>query len=1080
MGRPMSCLPRLRTAEYRRPPETATVGITVTRGPRRDCNETQEGNPIAGRPEDVKHPTEQKASAEQNHKGLPVYRVVKQRRRRPGNSATAAKSPHDAQRERVPNTSSVQTHERRRKKKDRSGYRSPSRSQVTGGPRSGAPSSPLPDDKEGRKIVCYYTNWSQYRPGLGRFLPENLDPFLCTHIVFAFSSMSENRLSPFEENDLTMSDGGPGLYEQVTALKQVNPRLRVLLALGGWSFGTKKFRDMTRNRYNRRTFVYSVAPYLRDKNFDGLDFDWEYPKGATDKNNFAQLCRELRESFEEEAEQSDLERLLLTAAVPVGPDTVRRGYDVRELARHLDLFHLMAYDFHGQWESQAGHHSPLNAPLRDVAHRRQLSVNASVHMWMDMGAPAHKIVLGVPTYGRSFTLATTTNTGVNAPTRGGGIPGPYTNEEGILAYYEICQRLHSGAVYIWDHEMSAPYIVDGDQWVGFDDERSVRIKMDFVKELGLAGAMVWAVDMDDFTATGCQGAVYPLITAIREELLGVARPDLAPDIDWSAVAGRPVPQIPTNPPEPLLPVLSQLSAADILAILTAHGISPDSATIQKLQAQVARAQTPASPAYRASENVQRLDNPIVEENLAPPKVFCYITDWSRFRPGRGQFRPRDLDPDLCTHVVWAFAGLSQDRLQLPSPDQRRSDPDSDYQQLLRLKEVNADLKILVSLGGSVVDNEQFRELTSSDYRMNTFVYDTVDSIRRLRLDGLELAWEYPSGNEDKDAYSRLIKEFRLAFNSEASANERARLLLTASLPGFPADLQNEYNIQEVSEHVDLLNLLAFDLHDTLVDVVRHGAPLFPLQSATPKEQRYLSVDGAARTLLEEGAAPEKVLIGLATYGRSFTLKHGDQYDIDAPHLGAGKAGKFTGDPGFAAYFEICEFLDQENTTLIWDAEQQVPFAFNGDYWVGFDDEKSLEKKVEWLRELGLGGVSIWSADLDDFSGACGGGRYTLMSAVREALRGYRVRYTYDGVTVTPGARSRPGAILPLTAVGAAEPVTCTDGDNDVTYHRDPLDCRHYYLCQGRVRHRMPCPSGLVFNEEQSVCDWPENVERCWG
>ncbi|KAF0304743.1 Chitotriosidase-1 [Amphibalanus amphitrite] len=855
----------------------------------------------------------------------------------------------------------------------------------------------------GRKVVCYYTNWSQYRPGLGKFLPDNLDPFLCTHIVFAFSSMSENRLSPFEENDLAMPDGGPGLYEQVTAFKQVNPKLRVLLALGGWSFGTKKFRDMTRNRYNRRTFVYSVAPYLRDKNFDGLDLDWEYPKGATDKNNFAQLCRELRESFEEEAEQSGLQRLLLTAAVPVGPDTVRRGYDVRELARHLDLFHLMAYDFHGQWESQTGHHSPLNAPLRDVAHRRQLSVNASVQMWMDMGAPAHKIVLGVPTYGRSFTLATTTNTGVNAPTRGGGAPGPFTNEEGILAYYEICQRLLSGAVYIWDYEMSAPYLVDGDQWVGFDDERSVRMKMDFVKELGLAGAMVWAVDMDDFTTAGCQGAVYPLITAIREELLGVARPDLAPDINWSEWLRR------------------RFSATSLIG----------------------------------------RDSDLAGVGSAPVTL------------------------TLTSARTWfglAFAGLSQDRLQLPSPDQRRSDPDSDYQQLLRLKEVNADLKILVSLGGSVVDNEQFRELTSSDYRMNTFVYDTVDSIRRLRLDGLELAWEYPSGNEDRDAYSRLVKEFRLAFNSEASANERARLLLTASLPGFPADLQNEYNIREISEHVDLLNLLAFDLHDTLVDVVRHGAPLFPLQSATPQEQRYLSVDDAARTLLEEGAAPEKILIGLATYGRSFTLKSQDQYDIDAPHLGAGKAGKYTGDPGFAAYFEICELLDQENTTLVWDAEQQVPFAFNGDYWVGFDDEKSLEKKVqvEWLRELGLGGVSIWSADLDDFSGACGGGRYPLMSAVREALRGYRVRYTYDGVTVTPGASSRPGAILPLTAVGAAEPVTCTDGDNDVTYHRDPLDCRHYYLCQGRVRHRMPCPSGLVFNEEQSVCDWPENVERCWG
>ena len=52
-------------------------------------------------------------------------------------------------------------------------------------------------------------------------------------------------------------------------------------------------------------------------------------------------------------------------------------------------------------------------------------------------------------------------------------------------------------------------------------------------------------------------------------------------------------------------------------------------------------------------------------------------------------------------------------------------------------------QILISLGGSAVDSDEFRSLTSSDYRMNTFVYDTVDSIRRLQLDGLDLFWEYP-------------------------------------------------------------------------------------------------------------------------------------------------------------------------------------------------------------------------------------------------------------------------------------------------------------------------------------------------
>ena len=44
-------------------------------------------------------------------------------------------------------------------------------------------------------------------------------------------------------------------------------------------------------------------------------------------------------------------------------------------------------------------------------------------------------------------------------------------------------------------------------------------------------------------------------------------------------------------------------------------------------------------------------------------------------------------------------------------------------------------------------------------------------------------------------------------------------------------------------------------------------------------------------------------------------------------------------------FQVCDFLYEKNTTLVWDNEQQVPFAYNGDQWIGFDDERSLGLKV---------------------------------------------------------------------------------------------------------------------------------------
>lgn len=51
------------------------------------------------------------------------------------------------------------------------------------------------------KVVCYYTNWSQYRPEWARFQPEDIDASLCSHVIFAFAAVKEGKLSFVEWND---------------------------------------------------------------------------------------------------------------------------------------------------------------------------------------------------------------------------------------------------------------------------------------------------------------------------------------------------------------------------------------------------------------------------------------------------------------------------------------------------------------------------------------------------------------------------------------------------------------------------------------------------------------------------------------------------------------------------------------------------------------------------------------------------------------------------------------------------------------------------------------------------------------
>lgn len=97
----------------------------------------------------------------------------------------------------------------------------------------------------------------------------------------------------------------------------------------------------------------------------------------------------------------------------------------------------MAYDFHGKWERETGHNAPLYSPSSDSEWQKQLSVTYAAGLWTRLGAPREKLVIGMPTYGRTFTLSNLDRYKVHSPASGGGKEGTYTKEGGFLAYYEV-------------------------------------------------------------------------------------------------------------------------------------------------------------------------------------------------------------------------------------------------------------------------------------------------------------------------------------------------------------------------------------------------------------------------------------------------------------------------------------------------------------------------------------------------------------------------------------------------------------------------------------------------------------------
>jgi len=120
-------------------------------------------------------------------------------------------------------------------------------------------------------LVCYSSNWAQYRPNDGKFVPESIDPFLCTHIIHAFAKVNnEGEIMPYEWNDEN-TEWSKGLYQKTIDLKIQNPELKVLLAVGGWNHGSGPFSQMASREITRGRFIQNSISYLIKHKFDGLD-----------------------------------------------------------------------------------------------------------------------------------------------------------------------------------------------------------------------------------------------------------------------------------------------------------------------------------------------------------------------------------------------------------------------------------------------------------------------------------------------------------------------------------------------------------------------------------------------------------------------------------------------------------------------------------------------------------------------------------------------------------------------------------------------------------------------------------------
>ncbi|XP_072336051.1 acidic mammalian chitinase-like [Scyliorhinus torazame] len=359
-------------------------------------------------------------------------------------------------------------------------------------------------------LLCYYIRSSNQRLPSIMFYPENIDPCLCTHLIYSDNKEIAN----------TYHWKDDPLFKRFTDLKKNNKNLKTLYGFGGWSFGISRFSIIAAKLDSRIQFINSAVPFLRKHGFDGLDLDWRYPgyrgTGNNDKYHFTIFMKELMEAFIAEAQTSGKDRLLLTAPVAANKKDIDAGYEIAEVSKYLDFISVLTLQFNGPWNKLTAHNSPLHRGSADKGEQRNFNVDYVLKYWRDRGAPAAKLLVTFPTYGNSYILKTS-KTGIGAPVTVGGSISPYTGQRGFLPYHEICPFL-KGATKKMIEDQKVPYAFKGNEWVGYDDQQSFKTKAQWLKDNNFGGATLWTLDMDDYSGTHCNQGLYPLTNTLKTAL----------------------------------------------------------------------------------------------------------------------------------------------------------------------------------------------------------------------------------------------------------------------------------------------------------------------------------------------------------------------------------------------------------------------------------------------------------------------------------------------------------------------------------------------------------------------------------
>ena len=297
-------------------------------------------------------------------------------------------------------------------------------------------------------------------------------------------------------------------------------------------------------------------------------------------------------------------------------------------------------------------------------------------------------------------------------------------------------------------------------------------------------------------------------------------------------------------------------------------------------------------------------------------------------------------------IIYSFLHLKGNELHVEKEKDSAS-----IAYLISLKEVNPDLKVLISLGGWG-GCETCSDVFSTQKGRSEFAKSVKEILVDYDADGIDLDWEYPvvpgyPGHPhkpaDRENFTYLVEELRQELGEEYE--------ISFAAGGFDSFLEKAIEWDKVMPLLDGVNLMSYDLVNGGSAGTGHHTSLF----STPEQ--VLSADNAIRFLDSIGVPKEKIVLGSAFYARVWE-------EVDNVSSGLHQPGKFKESVLFkdlGAYQE-----EHKGFSRYWDTVAQAPYLYNPEkgLFVTYDDELSIARKTEYAIEKGLRGIMFWQLSGD--------------------------------------------------------------------------------------------------------------------